>query len=161
MNDIHERPELQLFFDGACEPVNPGGVATYGWIILDRGEVLADGCGVHCEGPRATNNVAEYVALGFGLRRLQDLGWGGRLSVYGDSQLVIKQLAGEWACNKPHLRKLRDRCLDILHGICPGKSYTLTWVPREENAAADALSRRAYEKHTGKPFHERRARSHG
>ena len=151
--------ELGLYFDGSCEPCNPGGVATYGWIAEHGGEVLASGSGIVARGgPGSTNNVAEYSALGFGLRHLADRGWSGRLYIFGDSQLVVKQMGFVWACNKEHLQKLRARCLELLEKVCPGKSYTLTWIPREQNAAADALSRQAYEQGTGKKYPERKRR---
>lgn len=42
---------IELQFDGACEPKNPGGVATYGWLICTPECVLQHGSGVVCEGP--------------------------------------------------------------------------------------------------------------
>ena len=50
--------ELTLHFDGACEPVNPGGIATYGWVLAVAGVSAATGHGVAAEGPGATNNLA-------------------------------------------------------------------------------------------------------
>ena len=51
-------------FDGLCEPVNPGGIATYGYIIKDdAGLVIAKKSGVVGKGPQMSNNVAEYAAL--------------------------------------------------------------------------------------------------
>lgn len=145
---------LTLYFDGACEP-NPGGWGVYGWALLAAdGQVFAHGHGVAMRpGPDSTNNVAEYVALGKGLRHLSDRGWRGELDVRGDSQLVIKQLGGDWACNKPALVKLRDRCADLLAGVAT--LAVLTWVPRDDNVFCDGLARLAYEEATGKPFPER------
>jgi ribonuclease HI len=87
----------------------------------------------------ATNNMAEYEALIFGLTMALSLGVR-QLLVKGDSQLVIKQVQGECSCNKPqlaayliHVRKL-EMDFDILE---------LQHVPREDNSAADALSMRA------------------
>lgn len=152
MSDELQLPlELCLYFDGACEPTNPGGVATYGWLIKDPdGKTLAKKCGVVCEGKDATNNRAEWCALGFGLRYLLDQKWTGKLTIQGDSQLVICQLTGDWACNKPHLIKLRARCLEILKQL--GNDYKTDWLPREQNEECDELSRYAYERYTGKSF---------
>lgn len=144
--------ELVLHFDGSCEPRNPGGVATYGW-VLSSGEsgfgVVADG------GANATNNVAEWCALGFGLRWIiEHQPWPQLLLIRGDSQLVIRQLNHEWACRKPHLQVLRARCELLLSQMTV--KWRAEWVPREQNGAADELSRKAYIDHTGKPYPERR-----
>jgi ribonuclease HI len=84
----------------------------------------------------ATNNMAEYEALIFGLTAALSLGVR-ELLVTGDSQLVIRQVRGECCCNNPqlaayliHVRKLK-KDFDVLE---------LQHVPREGNSAADALS---------------------
>lgn len=151
--------ELHLFFDGSCEP-NPGGIATGGFAVFTGPrdflvEVHADSL-YFGQGPSWTNNVAEYYALGHGLRWLLDEKWQGTLRVLGDSQLVIYQLAGYWKCNKEHLRKLRDRCGSLLMEL--GGTYSLGWIPREQNERCDALSREAYVRHTGRPYPERTKR---
>lgn len=152
---------LTLHFDGACEPVNPGGVATYGWLLATTGEpaqCLATGYGVACDGgPLATNNFAEYCALGFGLRWIADHKPAlDELTIFGDSKLVIEQLNKRWNCNAEHLIKLRDRCFELLKLI--DKPWSAQWIGRDFNSEADALSRRAYIESTGKPFPERKRR---
>lgn len=146
-------PVITLWFDGACEPRNPGGVATGGWIIRAAdGEMLHGGHREFCRGDGATNNVAEWMALA--LRWMLDnheAFKGCVLKIHGDSQLVVNQLNGDWACNKQHLQKLRDRCLAILSEVGVA-SWIATWIPREQNEEADALSRLAYEESTGKKF---------
>lgn len=151
-------PTLTVHFDGACEPRNPGGVATYGWTVHDGEREIANGCGEVCRGPRATNNLAEWSALGFALRWILDHGdvlGPISLEMVGDSQLVVNQLRHEWACNKEHLQKLRARCEELIDQIKPC-GWKVTWVPREQNEAADALSQAAYVKATGKKFPVRR-----
>jgi ribonuclease HI len=129
-----------VFFDGACEPVNPVGVATFGWrLVGPDGQVLASGHGEVCRGPAATNNVAEWHALLRAVRFLADQGWKGSLQIHGDSPLVINQLNGRWKCHKEELRRCRDECLELLARLV----WQALWVPREENAEADALSRAA------------------
>jgi ribonuclease HI/transposase InsO family protein len=87
----------------------------------------------------ATNNMAEYEALIFGLTVALSLGVR-ELLVKGDSQLIIRQVRGECCCNNPqlvayliHVRKL-EKDFDVLE---------LQHVPREGNSAADALSAKA------------------
>lgn len=152
-------PTLQSYvihFDGACEPRNPGGVATVGWVVHSGGNRIGSGYREICRGDGATNNVAEWSALGSALRWLSDnrLGGGALIEIYGDSQLVIEQLNGTWACRKEHLKKLLTRCKSLLQEIAP-TAWSAEWIPREQNTEADALSRKAYEEATGKSFPER------
>jgi len=160
---------ITLWFDGACEPRNPGGVASCGWIVEIEGNEIESGCKVVAEGQTATNNLAEWSALGLGLRWILDhqaelpqlpedlTGSKGlpaaMLTIRGDSQLVVNQLKRNWACNKEHLRRLRDRCLEILAEL--NMNWVAEWIPREQNERSDALSRKAYEQRTGKRFPER------
>lgn len=150
------RKEFRIWFDGACEPRNPGGVATCGWIIELDGETIEEGSQMVRRGEGATNNVAEYAALGLALRAILDSGLakpGDTLAIMGDSKLVIETVAGNWQCHKEHLAKLRDRCRELLRQL--DVEWSATWVPREQNERADALSQRAYVEVTGKPFPQR------
>ena len=152
-------PDITIFFDGACEPKNPGGIATAGWYILDeQGADVAQGHQVIKRGDGATNNVAEWCALGLALRWLLDHHLekclGKTLTIHGDSQLVCNQLTRSWDCNKPHLQKLRDRCWEIL-GQLGLTHWNAQWVPREQNERADGLSKLAYVECTGKQPPER------
>jgi hypothetical protein len=88
---------------------------------------------------KATNNMAEYEALIFGLNTALSLGVQQPL-VKGDSQLVIKQVKGECCCNDPqlaayllHVRKL-EKDFEVLN---------LHHIPRAENTIADDLSTKA------------------
>jgi len=147
---ITEHKDLHLAFDGSCEPKNPGGVASIGWLINDKltGKRLAQGAQVVADGGKlATNNFAEYCALGFPLRWLKEQGWRGQLLVTGDSKLVVCQVKREWNCNAEHLQKLRQRVWDLFEEmeLERGKNLIVRWVPREENEDADALGRDRYE----------------
>lgn len=147
--------KLTLYFDGACEPVNPGGTATYGWVLADEKGTVTEGRGMAKAGAGATNNVAEYYGLGHGLRSILEARLNPEsLEIRGDSQLVIRQLTGQWACHKPHLAALRDRCLELLKAL--GCEWTATWIPRNENSPADGLSVKAWEEATGQRFPQRR-----
>ena len=128
---------LTLHFDGFCMP-NPGGIASYGVVI--------DGTSRKClnevigEGPDTSNNIAEWTGLLKGLRWLKanrppDLA---SLEIYGDSQLVIKQLTQEWKIKAKHLRPLRDECWSILGSL--DTTWSADWIPREQNWEADELA---------------------
>jgi ribonuclease HI len=88
---------------------------------------------------KATNNMAEYEALIFGLTMALSVGIR-QLLVKGDSQLIIKQVRGECSCNEPrlaayllHVRKLEKDFIAL----------ELQHVPPANNSATDELSTRA------------------
>src|SRR5688572_11176904 len=135
---------LVINFDGLCLPKNPGGVATYGF-VAKRGTHT-----VHEEGglaappytPEATNNVAEYTGV------LKALEWAQReglsdekIVVRGDSELVIKQIKGEYKVKSPSIVGLFTQVRDLARKFT---AITFEWVPREQNKDADALTNRAY-----------------
>ena len=82
------------------------------------------------------NNEAEYKALILGLQILKKLK-AKRISVYGDSELIIKQVKGEYQAKHPRLRAYRNAVLDILKTF---PEYTLTAVPRMQNLIANSLA---------------------
>jgi ribonuclease HI len=146
MND-----EIVVYFDGACEPVNPGGTGAYGYVVTRGGETLAEGSDRIGSGPGMTNNVAEYRALIAGLSEVRDRQIDGRLPervqlvCRGDSRLVCEQVAGHWRCNAPHLAELRDLVRGLARQIAgPTPGWRMEWIPRAQNERADALSRLAY-----------------
>ena len=110
-----------------------------GWVIdgvRDRRYIPAE--------YRNSNNVAEYMAL------LEILNWAdgqpapASLHIYGDSQLVIMQLIGEFAVRAANIVPLyRDAKSLITRLKEVGWSVALHWVSRERNSDADAASKRA------------------
>jgi Ribonuclease HI len=104
---------MQLFFDGACEPVNPGGIGAYGFVVYEGNrEVYGEGGVVCVGGALCTNNVAEYTAL------IKAMEWalaaGAReVEVYGDSQLVVRQMLGVYQVRAPHLKPLFEKAVEL------------------------------------------------
>lgn len=137
---------LVVYFDGLCEPVNPGGIATYGFVVYRDGLRVAEGKGVVGAGylgDDVTNNVAEYTALVKALELLLQRDFiGEELVIRGDSQLAIRQLQGVYAVRSPRIAPLYRKVRELLSRF---PRVRFEWVPREENAEADALSRAAYE----------------
>jgi ribonuclease HI len=127
------RPHWTLFFDRSARQ-QVGGV---GVVLIDpNGDQVK--YMVHLEF-KATNNMAEYEALIFGLSATLSLGIR-QLLVKGDSQLIIKQVHRECSCNEPRLAAY------LLHVRKLEKDFTaleLQHVPRVDNSAADELSVRA------------------
>jgi ribonuclease HI len=136
---------VRVHFDGACEPARGGGLATFGYTIEGAGFDLEDGgLAVRPYSEHATNNVAEYAAAIQALERLHGLGYSGPVEVYGDSQLVIRQMRGEYEVRADHLRSYHEWLGRLAQQFA---SVSWNWVPREQNARADALSKQALAEH--------------
>jgi ribonuclease HI len=88
---------------------------------------------------RATNNEAEYRALIRGLERAAQLGAAG-VRVVNDSELVAKQVNGTYKVKHPEMRRLHATALAALARF---GSWSVSSVPRAQNAGADALVNRA------------------
>ena len=136
---------LRLFFDGLCEPQNPGGVACYGFVVYrgSSSEILKlfEGYGVAAEpGPDSTNNVGEYTGLIKGLEWVQKNTKVPKVEILGDSQVVIRHLTGEYKVRSSRLLPFYQKTLSLLEHV----QWTAKWIPREENTVADALSEKAY-----------------
>ena len=96
-----------------------------GDLIESRGEVIG----------RATNNVAEYRALLLGIELAKARG-ASKVELIGDSELIVKQVKGEYRVKDAGLRPLHAQVRDALEGF---DQWTIRHVRREHNAAADAL----------------------
>lgn len=126
--------KVTLFIDGASRG-NPGEAAA-GVLILDQsGEVLEE---ISQYLGITTNNVAEYQGAILGLSRAKDLK-ARKVQIYSDSQLLVRQLRGEYKVKSPHLIPLYRRVIGLINGF---SEVRITHVPREENRQADRLANR-------------------
>jgi len=139
---------IEAYFDGLCDP-NPGGVATYGFVIRKDGKKLQEGHGLagKPKSPQATNNVAEYTGLIKALEWLLDQKISGPVVVRGDSDLIIRQVKGEYKVKSPLLAPLHRQAVDLFEQFPDAR---LEWIPRERNADADRLTNLAYAEYQGK-----------
>lgn len=122
------------YFDG-CSKGNPGRAGAGAWLADDAGDKVWETA--RFLGTK-TNNEAEYSALIFLLTAAKERGVK-KLSIYGDSKLVVSQVSKQWKINLPHLRALAQEAWSLMDGM----EVTLTWVPREKNKRADELSNEA------------------
>ncbi|MGJ7921847.1 reverse transcriptase-like protein [Neobacillus sp. LXY-4] len=89
-----------------------------------------------------TNNEAEYAAFFFALNILEELGVHHMPCEFkGDSQVVLKQLEGEWPCYEEQLNRWLDRIEQRLEKLAIKPKYTP--IPRNENKEADKLATQA------------------
>lgn len=126
---------LVLHVDGGARG-NPGPAAIGVVAATPDGEVVdrvSERIGV------ATNNVAEYRALLRGLELARQLG-ADEVEVVNDSELVAKQVNGEYRVKHPDMRPLHAAATAALRDFA---SWELRSVPRAQNADADALVNRA------------------
>lgn len=91
---------------------------------------------------RATNNVAEYRALITGLEKARELG-AKKILIRGDSELIVKQMRGEYRVKNPDLRDLYDEAQFLLHQFDNAK---IEHNYREKNALADKLANLAMDR---------------
>jgi ribonuclease HI len=111
---------------------NPGPAAIAAVVTTPDGEVLeerSEAIGV------ATNNVAEYRALLLGIARAQALG-AREIELVGDSELIVRQVRGEYRVKDAALRDLHAQVKEALEGF---ERWSIRHVRREENELADTL----------------------
>jgi len=123
--------KARLFTDGGSRG-NPGPAASAFVLEAEDGTVLeARGTAIGV----ATNNVAEYRALVDGLRRAVEVGVA-ELEVVSDSELLVKQMRGEYRVKNAALQALFREATGLADGI---HRVTFTAVRREHNELADRL----------------------
>jgi ribonuclease HI len=128
--------ELVAYVDGGCLG-NPGpsgiGVVIEG---CESGPIrIAKWIG------HQDNNVAEYVALMEALQYAVSLK-ARTLHVYSDSQVVVRQMSGEYTCRSPRLYSLHWTCRKLARAL----DFSISHVPRESNAEANRLANSAVRK---------------
>src|SRR5580692_7613098 len=89
------------------------------------------------------NNVAEYVALMEALQCAVSLK-AKALHVYSDSQVVVRQMLGEYTCRSARLYSLHWTCRKLARGL----NFSISHVPREDNAEANGLAQSAVRERT-------------
>ena len=134
---------IVVYFDGLCQPVNPGGIACYAFLIRRDGKIVHSEYGLAAKpySNDSTNNVAEYTAL------IKALEWLSRnepresIRIRSDSKLVVSQINGEYKVKSKRIIPLYRQAMSLKNSF---PSIEIAWVPREENREADALTNRAY-----------------
>lgn len=132
---------LALYTDGASRG-NPG-PAAIGVVIEDEsGRVRSR---ISRRISETTNNRAEYVALIAGLEEAARLG-AEHIEVRSDSELLVKQIKGVYRVKNPELKRLYEQVHRLMRRF---SSFSIVHISREQNRAADALTRKALHKAQG------------
>jgi ribonuclease HI len=121
--------------DGAARG-NPG-PASYGLVLRRPDGTPLEALGKYIG--RTTNNVAEYYALIAALDYAVANGIK-RLRVQSDSQLIVNQMKGLYKVKHPDLRPLHERARKMAASL---ESFTIQYVPREQNREADEAANAA------------------
>ena len=136
---------ITIYFDGLCRPRNPGGVATYGFVIYHDRKKVKSGYGEVGSGAGMTNNVAEYSALKHAAEWVRGNCVDDDIVIKGDSQLVIHQMNGTWQVKSETSKKF----VPEIRGLLAGRKTRFIWIPRDQNVEADLLSNVAYSQSGG------------
>src|SRR5262249_20764158 len=129
-------PTLRIHTDGASRG-NPG-AAAYAYVITPEGAAPIEEAG--CLG-EMTNNQAEYTALIRALEHALELGAHHHLMIHSDSELLVKQMNGEYRVKNEELRGLYQDALKLRKQFTGG--VTIRHVRRSQNSRADELCNEA------------------
>lgn len=131
---------LKLYCDGGSRG-NPGPAAS-GYIIVDQLDQPI------CQGGNflgvATNNQAEYESLKKGLTRAVSMGVKS-LHAYMDSQLVVRQVQGQYKVKNPDLQVLHRAVVGL---VADFDNFQISYIPRELNKTADAIVNQTLDNHS-------------
>lgn len=127
--------KLTIYVDGGSRG-NPG-PAGVGVVILDSSGKKIKEFGKYIG--ETTNNIAEYNALLYGLEEALILR-ADDVKINLDSELVAKQLSGDYRVKDANIRPLFERALNMLKGF---KSFEVRHIEREKNKEADKLVNKA------------------
>ena len=122
-----------LFFDGSKTLEGSGA----GCVLIDpRKNKYFLACRLEFE---CTNNTAKYEALVQGIRKAIELKVK-NLKVFGDSEIIVKQVRNQIHCISPHLKAYQKEACDLLKGF---NAFNIVSIPRLKNEAADLLANSA------------------
>lgn len=130
---------IEVWFDGCCEPINPGGNGGFGVIIKQDGKVLDQISGFCGKGDGMTNNVAEYSGAIAGMNWLLNAGLEQEeVLIRGDSQMVVQQMSLKWKIKRGAYQEKAMEAMTLRRRFT---NLKFDWIPREQNLDCDCLSK--------------------
>jgi len=129
---------IEAWFDGVCEPKNPGGHGAWGIVVRVDGVDVARMGGYCGQGPKISNNVAEFSGFIEAMRVVKN--YPGVAIIRGDSKLVIYTLTSRY---RVHKGGLYVPFFEQARNLYQAESCRvgLKWIPRAENGDCDELSK--------------------
>jgi len=141
--------ELELITDGAARDNQHAHRrrAGIGYLIVDESDILTEGSEFLGQGEKYTNNFAEYRAAKCGAEAIISNHRPGEIDllILSDSQLMVKQLRGDWDTNDDTLQRLRARLVDSLQEFSNWSVSHRSESDDDRIERADALAGRAIE----------------
>jgi ribonuclease HI len=163
------KKKIFVNFDGLCEPVNPGGIICYGFVVKNESDIILyreHGLvnSVKPFSPDANSNAAEYGGA------IKAMEWlvenccaknDYEILVRGDCQLIMRKLKSrDYSRRAAGLSPMYDTVIMLRSKFAPD-SLKFEWIKRDENKEADKLAREAYYWALRKyPELQRRVREH-
>jgi ribonuclease HI len=132
--------KIDAFFDGATFVTNPSSLLGVGTHIHINGKLHRE-----CHAPIneiGTNNSAEYLAVLDILNYLEGEE-NSEITLYGDSNLVIKQLSGQWNIKDGVYAKYAYEAIKKVSRLSNKNKLEFKWISRNDNVRADELSKMA------------------
>ena len=132
--------QIVIFVDGSCS-ANPGGTASYGFVVYKDDVKIHDEFKVVGSGPDMSSNVAEFAGLGAALDYALGQGWK-EVTIKADSALLVNQMNGSW--------RVRRGMYIGWYEAAKAKAAKFNkidyvQIPREKNKAADELARKGWQ----------------
>ena len=140
--NIHRNKEMhpKLFVDGAAD-LHSKTAGIGGVVYIDDNEVASFSEPLYDK----TNNESEYLSLIKGIKVIHELKFD-NVCIYSDSELVVKQVTGEYKIKNDRMKKLNEQVKLNLTGLA---TWSVEHVRREKNTRADELSKIGMEKARG------------
>ncbi len=131
-NLLKEEKKFYIYTDGASRG-NPGNAGAGFIIYNENGDIVKKGKKFL---GKKTNNEAEYYALIIALKNIPE---NASVSIFSDSELMVKQLNGEYKVRNEKLKPLYNEVIKLLEN----KEYNINHIKREKNKLADNLANEA------------------
>ena len=128
---------MDIYIDGSSKG-NPGDAGI--GIVFAYGEEPVKNISKYIG--KQTNNFAEYTALVFALQEALVMKTPA-VSVYSDSELLCRQLKGEYKVKSENIKNLCAQAITLINGF---EKFNIRQIPREQNKGADKLARLAIKK---------------
>jgi len=127
--------QIIIYIDGGSRG-NPGPSAA-GFVLAEPGGNQLQAKAFFID--HATNNVAEYTAIIKALEAAKEIN-ARRLTIFSDSELLVRQINGQYKVKSEQLRPLFQQAVNLINGF---EDWSLKHIPREKNKQADALVNQA------------------
>lgn len=135
---------VEVFSDGLCEPINPGGTAIWAFVAREGGRVVHEDVGVLGTGRGMSSNYAEAYAALEGLKWVLRHRPGQSFVLRSDSEFVVKASMGAARAGERETAGVVEQLeatFRPLHDLGLGR---ITWIPRQINDEPDELTWRLY-----------------